>query len=233
MKNDLEKNLKEKAFEFGKKQIEENTFSTPRANSEFKKLLDTFQISEESEKFYKLSEAYIGGQGFAIQSKFKEALKELPKEIIDKYGNSIDYDLNEDEFDNYRELGYKLELISKISEIEKVKSNIKVLVFWSESSMFKDNQVMSIEQFKSDCDRALDNLRRNQEYGYDKTKYMLIFDDGKGEVGTTNAIRYDIGDFCNFETYLNKGFQNKNIPREIQKYLGLELISEDEEEEVQ
>lgn len=90
---------------------------------------------------------------------------------------------------------------------------------------------MSIEQFKIDCDCALNKLRRQQVYGYDKTKYMLIFDNGKGEAVTTNAIRYDIGDYENFETYLNKGFNNKNIPREVQKYLGLEVLPEDEEEE--
>ncbi|MBP3595920.1 MAG: hypothetical protein J6J60_00750 [Clostridia bacterium] len=233
MKNNLEKSLKEKAFEYGKKQIEEGTFSTPRANSNFKKIIDEFQIKEESKIFERISEAYISGQRFAIQSKFKEAQKGLSQEIIDKYGNSIDYDYKEDEFENYREFEYKLDLISKIEEIEKVKSNIKVLVFWSESSVFKENQVMSIEQFKTDCDCALHKLRHQQLYGYDKTKYMLIFDNGKGEAVTTNAIRYDIGDYEDFETYLNKGFNNKNIPREVQKYLGLDVLTEDEEEEEQ
>lgn len=37
MKNSFEKHLKEKAFEYGKKQIEEETFSTPSANSNLKK----------------------------------------------------------------------------------------------------------------------------------------------------------------------------------------------------
>ena len=233
MKNDLEKYLKEQAFEYGKKQVEERTFSIPIANSDFKKLIDTYKISQERKIYEKLSKLFIGGQRFAIQSRFKEAKKDLPIEIIEKYGDSIDYDFEEDEFGNFDELNSKLSLIEKIQEIEKIKSNIKVLVFWSESSVFKDNQVMSIEQFKIDCDLALDELRRQQVYGYDKTKYMLIFDNGKGKVSTTNAIRYDIGDYCDFETYLNKGFQNKNISREIQKYLGLEIIPEDEEEEVQ
>lgn len=113
-----------------------------------------------------------------------------------------------------------------------------MLVFWSESEVIKDNQVLSIERFKSDCDFGLINLRAKQEkegiYGtYDKTKYMFIFDDGKGQVITTNAIRYDIGDYKNFEDYLNRGFSNKNIPKLVKQYLGINELKEEEEEEVQ
>lgn len=62
---------------------------------------------------------------------------------------------------------------------------------------------------------------------------MFIFDDGKGQVITTNAIRYDIGDYKNFEDYLNRGFSNKNIPKLVKQYLGINELKEEEEEEVQ
>lgn len=240
MKSAIEENLRKDAFDCGKKQIENHSFSLAIVNSDFKKLINTIGLTQESNKelFDKLNKSFIEGQRFAIQTKYKEALKELPKEIIDKYGNSIDYDINQDEFDNFYELNSKLELIKNIPEIEKVKSGIKVLVFWSESTMFRDNQVMSIEEFKTDCDLALAKLEKERERlglsgGYEKTKYMFIFDDGKGQVGTTNAIRYDIGDFNSFNDYLNKGFSNKNIPKIVQRYLNLEEVPEDEDEEVQ
>ena len=238
MKSDFEKKLKNKAFEYGKKQIEERCFSLAIVNSEFKKMIDTYKITQESKVFSKLNKAFLEGQKFAMQSKYKEALKDLPEEIIKKYGNSINYNINEEEFDNFYELDSKLQLIKKIPEIENIKSGIKVLVFWSESEVIKDNQVLSIERFKSDCDFGLINLRAKQEkegiYGtYDKTKYMFIFDDGKGQVITTNAIRYDIGDYKNFEDYLNRGFSNKNIPKLVKQYLGINELKEEEEEEVQ
>ena len=237
MKSDFEKKLKNKAFEYGKKQIEERCFSLAIVNSEFKKMIDTYKITQESKVFSKLNKAFLEGQKFAMQSKYKEALKDLPEEIIKKYGNSINYNINEEEFDNFYELDSKLQLIKKIPEIENIKSGIKVLVFWSESEVIKDNQVLSIERFKSDCDFGLINLRAKQEkegiYGtYDKTKYMFIFDDGKGQVITTNAIRYDIGDYKNFEDYLNRGFSNKNIPKLVKQYLGINELKEEEEEEV-
>lgn len=238
MKSDFEKKLKTKAFEYGKKQIEERSFSLAIVNSDFKKMIDTFKITQESKVFSKLNKAFLEGQKFAIQSKYKDALKNLPEEIIKKYGDSINYNINEDEFENFYELDSKLQLIKKIPEIENVKSGIKVLVFWSESEVIKDNQVLSIERFKSDCDFGLINLREKQEkegtYGtYDKTKYMFIFDDGKGQVITTNAIRYDIGDYNDFEDYLNRGFSNKNIPKLVKQYLGINEIKEEEEVEVQ
>ena len=238
MKSDFEKKLKNKAFEYGKKQIEERCFSLAIVNSEFKKMIDTYKITQESKVFSKLNKAFLEGQKFAMQSKYKEALKDLPEEIIKKYGNSINYNINEEEFDNFYELDSKLQLIKKIPEIENIKSGIKVLVFWSESEVIKDNQVLSIERFKSDCHFGLINLRAKQEkegiYGtYDKTKYMFIFDDGKGQVITTNAIRYDIGDYKNFEDYLNRGFSNKNIPKLVKQYLGINELKEEEEEEVQ
>ena len=238
MKSDFEKKLKNKAFEYGKKQIEERCFSLAIVNSEFKKMIDTYKITQESKVFSKLNKAFLEGQKFAMQSKYKEALKDLPEEIIKKYGNSINYNINEEEFDNFYELDSKLQLIKKIPEIENIKSGIKVLVFWSESEVIKDNQVLSIERLKSDCDFGLINLRAKQEkegiYGtYDKTKYMFIFDDGKGQVITTNAIRYDIGDYKNFEDYLNRGFSNKNIPKLVKQYLGINELKEEEEEEVQ
>ena len=238
MKSDFEKKLKNKAFEYGKKQIEERCFSLAIVNSEFKKMIDTYKITQESKVFSKLNKAFLEGQKFAMQSKYKEALKDLPEEIIKKYGNSINYNINEEEFDNFYELDSKLQLIKKIPEIENIKSGIKVLVFWSKSEVIKDNQVLSIERFKSDCDFGLINLRAKQEkegiYGtYDKTKYMFIFDDGKGQVITTNAIRYDIGDYKNFEDYLNRGFSNKNIPKLVKQYLGINELKEEEEEEVQ
>lgn len=238
MKSDFEKKLKNKAFEYGKKQIEERCFSLAIVNSEFKKMIDTYKITQESKVFSKLNKAFLEGQKFAMQSKYKEALKDLPEEIIKKYGNSINYNINEEEFDNFYELDSKLQLIKKIPEIENIKSGIKVLVFWSESEVIKDNQVLSIERFKSDCDFGLINLRAKQEkegiYGtYDKTKDMFIFDDGKGQVITTNAIRYDIGDYKNFEDYLNRGFSNKNIPKLVKQYLGINELKEEEEEEVQ
>lgn len=238
MKSDFEKKLKNKAFEYGKKPIEERCFSLAIVNSEFKKMIDTYKITQESKVFSKLNKAFLEGQKFAMQSKYKEALKDLPEEIIKKYGNSINYNINEEEFDNFYELDSKLQLIKKIPEIENIKSGIKVLVFWSESEVIKDNQVLSIERFKSDCDFGLINLRAKQEkegiYGtYDKTKYMFIFDDGKGQVITTNAIRYDIGDYKNFEDYLNRGFSNKNIPKLVKQYLGINELKEEEEEEVQ
>ena len=238
MKSDFEKKLKNKAFEYGKKQIEERCFSLAIVNSEFKKMIDTYKITQESKVFSKLNKAFLEGQKFAMQSKYKEALKDLPEEIIKKYGNSINYNINEEEFDNFYELDSKLQLIKKIPEIENIKSGIKVLVFWSESEVIKDNQVLSIERFKSDCDFGLINLRAKQEkegiYGtYDKTKYMFIFDDGKGQVITTNAIRYDIGDYKNVEDYLNRGFSNKNIPKLVKQYLGINELKEEEEEEVQ
>ena len=40
MKSDFEKKLKNKAFEYGKKQIEERCFSLAIVNSEFKKMID-------------------------------------------------------------------------------------------------------------------------------------------------------------------------------------------------
>lgn len=152
MKSDFEKKLKNKAFEYGKKQIEERCFSLAIVNSEFKKMIDTYKITQESKVFSKLNKAFLEGQKFAMQSKYKEALKDLPEEIIKKYGNSINYNINEEEFDNFYELDSKLQLIKKIPEIENIKSGIKVLVFWSESEVIKDNQVLSIERFKSDCD---------------------------------------------------------------------------------
>lgn len=239
MENNLEKELRQKAFEYGKKQIERRSFSLPEVETDFRNLVNTNNITKENneELLEKLNKSFVEGQKFAIQNKYKEALKILPEDIIKKYGNSIDYNDEQDEFENFYELDSKLQIVKKIPEIENINSGIKVLVLWSESSVFKDNQVMSIEQFKVDCDLALKNLRAEREKlglsgGYDKTKYILIFDPGMGEVGTTNAIRYDIGDFQNFEEYLNRGFCNKNIPRFVQRYLGLEEIK-DEEEEVQ
>ena len=125
MKSDFEKKLKNKAFEYGKKQIEERCFSLAIVNSEFKKMIDTYKITQESKVFSKLNKAFLEGQKFAMQSKYKEALKDLPEEIIKKYGNSINYNINEEEFDNFYELDSKLQLIKKIPEIENIKSGIK------------------------------------------------------------------------------------------------------------
>ena len=90
-----EKKLKTKAFEYGKKQIEERSFSLAIVNSDFKKMIDTFKITQESKVFSKLNKAFLEGQKFAIQSKYKDALKNLPEEIIKKYGDSINYNINE------------------------------------------------------------------------------------------------------------------------------------------
>lgn len=241
MKNNIEE-LKKKAFEFGKKQIEGNSFSLPEVETDFKNLMDSNNITEKNNKklLEKLNKSFIEGQRSAIQERINKATENLSKEIIDKYGDSIKYDNNQDEFENFYELDSKLEFIKSIAKIEKIESKIKVLVFWSESPIFTDKQALSIEEFKNKCDKTLEKMRQVQNLELDhsafntvccKTKYMFIFDDGKGQVGTTNAIRYDIGDFRNFEDYIDRGFNNKEIPRLVKKYLGIETGKENEQEE--
>lgn len=242
MKNELEENLIKNAFEYGKKQIEGNSFSLPEVETDFKNLINSNNITEDNNKelLDKLNNAFVDGQRFTIQDKLNKATENLPEEIIDKYGDSIKYDKNQDEFDNFYELGSKLEFIKSIPKIEEIESKIKVLVFWSESPIFTDKQVLSIEQFKNKCDKTLEKMRqvKNLELEHSafntvccKTKYMFIFDDGKGQVSTTNAIRYDIGDFKNFEDYIDRGFNNKEIPRLVKKYLELETGKENEQED--
>lgn len=241
MKNN-EKELNKKAFEFGRKQIEGNSFSLPEVETDFKNLIDSNNITEKNNKelLEKLNKSFIEGQRVAIQERINKATENLPKEIIDKYGDSIKYDKNQDEFGNFYELDLKLEFIKSISKIEEMESKIKVLVFWSESPIFTDKQVLSLEEFKNKCDKTLEKMKQVQNLELEhsafntaccKTKYMFIFDDGKGQVGTTNAIRYDIGDFKNFEDYIDRGFNNKEIPRLVKKYLELETGKENEQED--
>lgn len=241
MKNNIEE-LKKKAFEFGRKQIEGHSFSLPEVETDFKNLMDSNNITEKNNKklLEKLNKSFIEGQRSAIQERINKATENLSKEIIDKYGDSIKYDNNQDEFENFYELDSKLEFIKSIEKIEEIESKIKVLVFWSESPIFTDKQALSIEEFKNNCDKTLEKMRQVQNLELDhsafntvccKTKYMFIFDDGKGQVGTTNAIRYDIGDFRNFEDYINRGFNNKEIPKLVKKYFELETGKENEQED--
>lgn len=242
MKNKLEEKLIKNAFEYGKKQIEENNFSLPEVEKDFKDLINSNNITEENNKelLDKLNKAFVDGQRFTIQDKLNKAVENLPKEIINKYGDSIKYDKNQDEFDNFYELDSKLEFIKNILKIEKIESKIKVLVFWLESPIFTDKQALNIEEFKNKCDKTLEKMRQVQNLELEhsvfntaccKTKYMFIFDDGKGQVVTTKAIRYDIGSFNNFEDYIDQTFSNKEIPRLIKEYLELEKDKEQEDEE--
>ena len=71
MKSDFEKKLKNKAFEYGKKQIEERCFSLAIVNSEFKKMIDTYKITQESKVFSKLNKAFLEGQNLQCKVNIK------------------------------------------------------------------------------------------------------------------------------------------------------------------
>ena len=81
MKNELEESLIKNAFEYGKKQIEGNSFSLPEVETDFKNLIDSNNITEENNKelLEKLNKAFIEGQRFAIQDKLKKATENLTK----------------------------------------------------------------------------------------------------------------------------------------------------------
>lgn len=52
-----------------------------------------------------------------------------------------------------------------------------VYVYWSESSEFKDNQLLAFDEFERKCERVAREVGVGN--GYDKTKVKVLFDDGE------------------------------------------------------
>lgn len=229
--------LKSKAQQIGKEQIQQRMYSVPIANEKFRKLLEDNEIIQDRDLdiIQILNEAYNEGQMAEIKENLNNSYKNLTPQLLEKYKDAINYDESENVFSNFATLHEKIEFINKIPEIEEVKSNVKVLVFWSESSDFKDGEVMSIEKFRDTSNKVLSKLREHQKedglFGtYIKTKYMFIFENQRNNIQVTNPIRYDIGDYKSFNEYLDKGFSNKNIPDFINKYFEIKGFNSMEKE---
>lgn len=222
----FEDRLLDRTYRLGKNQIENSTFSEPSAENDFNKLLELGEVKNNSTIYNNMVSYFKMGQRDAIKQKIDNMILSIPKEDYNRnkdYIESLRYDNSKDEFDNFYNLGEKKHLIEHLPEIDKVNSKVKVFVFWSESNRFKENQAMSIDDFKNKYEQALEDLKEERinlgfQGGYDKTSYMFLFDDGNKIVNSTNPLRADIGDFENFESYLTNGFNNKNIYEAIKNF---------------
>lgn len=233
--------LLERAYNIGKTQINKQTFSVPSANQDFMKILDYGEIKKDSPMQKNMEEKYKLGQKDAIKDKLNFVIKyNIPEEDYKRnktYIESLKYDERENEFDNFYDLDSKINLLKHIPELDKINSNVKVFVTYSESNRFKENEPMSLDEFKDKYNKALNDLKLERERlgmtgGYDKTGLIILFDDGQKIVSSTNELRADIGDYESCDSYLKNGFANKNISEAIEEFENKQSQEDEESEEM-
>lgn len=233
--------LLERAYNIGKTQINKQTFSIPSANQDFMKILDYGEIKKDSPMQKNMEEKYKLGQKDAIKDKLNFVIKyNIPEEDYKRnktYIESLKYDERETEFDNFYDLDSKINLLKHIPELDKINSNVKVFVTYSESNRFKENEPMSLDEFKDKYNKALNDLKLERERlgmtgGYDKTGLIILFDDGQKIVSSTNELRADIGDYESCDSYLKNGFANKNISEAIEEFENKQSQEDEESEEM-
>lgn len=132
-------------------------------------------------------------------------------------------------------------------QIEKNPLKIKVFIEYSETQYYKKNEVYSIEQMKSKYPLALAELNREKErLGlnniFNKVNILFIIDD-KETISLSSAVRLDIGDYKDFNSFMEKAFEKetynflqankekKSVEEPIQNLSEAQDEEEDEEED--
>jgi hypothetical protein len=96
---------------------------------------------------------------------------------------------------------------------------ISVQVLWSESHLFKDNEILSFENFET---KALRVVNQNMG-GYRKTSIMVEFDDGEKYGCRVDLARIDE---LGFQDHVEKVIKHYELNKNKRDILGTKLLCE-------
>ena len=185
---------------------------------EAKKLLEKYDLTNEDHTvdttalIPRLKTSFVFGVQKRITEHYRrELLNTIPEAYLEKYLKALSYE-NELEEGEYTDMQRRLKVAENVQKIEENPKQIKFLVYFSESSEFKENEILTLEEAKEKYNLAkIEHDKDLEKVGetYKKISLILLVDN----VETINIINPPTyiytKDYDNFEEYINKNFSEQ------------------------